>query len=75
MLLLEANDFRNSNVWVNFAAVKRALSERVNHPDLIIFFETDGSPMYGWMFKEGDLFGDSIPMPGGGRCYTEGQVR
>lgn len=75
VLVLEANDFQHSNVFVNFAAVETVLSERADQPDLIVFVETDGSPMYGWMFKEGDLLGDDIPMPNGKRCYTEGQVR
>jgi hypothetical protein len=33
--VLEANDFQHSNVFVNFAAVKRLVSERTDHPDLI----------------------------------------
>jgi hypothetical protein len=75
LLVLEADDFQHSNVFVNFATVKRVLSERTDHPDLIVFVETDGSPMYGWIFKEGDRLGDDAPMPNGRRCYTEGQVR
>jgi hypothetical protein len=75
VLALEANDIQLSNVFVAFAAFKQALAERDDQPDIAVFVETDGSPMYGWMFKEGARLGDDIPMPHGHRCYTEGQVR
>jgi hypothetical protein len=56
-------------------AFKKAIDERNDQPDIVVFVETDGSPMYGWMFKEADRFGDDIPMLHGHHCYTEGEVR
>lgn len=75
VLALEADDIQLSNASVAFAAFRKAIGERVDQPDVVVFVETDGGPMYGWMFKEGPHFGDDVPMPPGGRCYTEGQIR
>ena len=74
-LVLEANDFQHASVFRNFSAVKSALSERADQPDLIVLVETDGSPFYGWILKERDRLGDDVPTPNGRRCYTEGQIR
>ncbi len=41
---------------------------------MIVFAETDGGPMYGWVLKEGEFLGDSVPAPNGKRCYTEGEI-
>jgi hypothetical protein len=75
VLLLEADDIQHSNVSVAFAAFGRAIRERSDQPDIVIFVETDASPMHGWMFKEGDRLGDDIPMPPGSHSYTEWQFR
>ena len=75
VLVLEANDIQLSNASVAFEAFRHAIAERDDQPDIVVFVETDGSPMYGWMFQEGTRRGDDIPMPNGHRCYTEGDVR
>jgi hypothetical protein len=75
ILVLEANDIQLSNSFVAFDAFRQAITERNDQPDIVVFVETDGSPMYGWIFKEGDRFGDDVPMPSGHRSYTEGQIR
>ena len=74
ILVLEANDIQLSNANVVFEAFRQANAERDDQPDIVMFVETDGGQMYAWMFKEGDRFGDDVPMPTAGRCYTEGQV-
>lgn len=74
VLVLEANDIQLSNAFVVFGAFKQAIAERNDQPDVVVLVETDGSPMFGWMFKEGDRFGDDVPMLHGHHCYTEGEV-
>ena len=75
VLVLEANDIQLSNVFLVWEAVKAVIAERTDVPDVIVFVETDGSPMYGWVFKDGPDMGDAVPRPNGIRCYTEGQLR
>jgi hypothetical protein len=75
VLVLEANDIQLSNVFVAFDAFSIAIVEREDQPHIVVFVETDGSPMYAWIFKEGDRLGDDVPMPSGHRCYTAGQIR
>jgi hypothetical protein len=75
ILILEANDIQLSNASLAFHAFRDAVTERSDQPDVVVFVETDGSPMYGWIFKEGAHLGDNVPMPHGHRCYTEGQIR
>lgn len=60
VLVLEANDIQLSNVFVVYQAFKQALAERTDQPDIVVFVETDGSPMYGWVFKEGAHVGDGV---------------
>jgi hypothetical protein len=74
ILVLEANDIQLSNCGVAFEAFRQAVAERDDQPDIVVFVETDGGPMYGWIFKEGNRFGDDVPMRGGHHCYTEGQI-
>lgn len=74
ILILEANDIQLSNASTAFHAFRRAVAERSDQPDVVVFVETDGSPMYGWIFKEGAHLGDDVPMPHEHRCYTEGQL-
>lgn len=71
VLILEANDIQHSNVFVAFDAFRKALSERNDQPDIVVFVETETSPMRGWLFKEGARLGDDIPMPNG-RSYVDG---
>jgi hypothetical protein len=59
---------------VAYEAFEKALGNRTDAPDIVVFVETDGYPMYGWMFKEDELLGDDIPMPTWHRCYTDGQI-
>jgi hypothetical protein len=75
VLVLEADDIQLSNVFLVWEAVKQVIAERTDLPDTIVFVETDGSPMYGWVLKDGPNTGDAVPMPDGRRCYTEGQLR
>ena len=51
--VLEANDIQLSNVGLVWEAVKEVIAERADIPDLIIFVETDVSPMAGWVLKDG----------------------
>jgi hypothetical protein len=37
--------------------------------------EADGAPMNAWILKEGDRYGDDVPILNDGYCYTEGQIR
>ena len=74
ILVLQADDIQLSNCWLAYKAFKQTIAERKDQPDIVMFVENDGGPMYGWMFKEGHRFGDDIPMPSSGRCYTEGQI-
>ena len=74
VLVLEANDIQLSNVFLVWEAVKDVIAQRTDVPDTIIFVETDGSPMYGWVLKDGANTGDAVPTPNGTRCYTEGQL-
>jgi hypothetical protein len=74
VLVLEANDIQLSNAFVAFDAFKQAIVDRNDQPDVVVFVETDGSPMFGWMFKEADRFGDDVQMPFGRRSYTQGQL-
>jgi hypothetical protein len=74
ILVLEANDIQLSNCGVAFEAFRQAIAECDDHPDIVVFVETDGGPMYGWIFKERARFGDDVPMPGGHHCYIEGEI-
>lgn len=74
VLVLEANDIQLSNVFVAYQAFEQALAERTDAPDMVVLVETDGNPMYGWVLKDGAYIGDSVPMPDGRRCYTEGRI-
>jgi hypothetical protein len=51
------------------------VKERKDQPDLVVLVETDTSPMDGWIIKEGDQYGDDVPVLPGGYRYTEGQIR
>jgi hypothetical protein len=75
VLVLEANDIQLSNAFVAFDGFRHAIAERNDQPDIVVFVETDGAPMYGWIFKENDRLGDDVPMPHGHRCYTQGQIQ
>jgi hypothetical protein len=48
---------------------------RINPPDILVLVKTDITPMNGWMLKEGNRYGDDVPVLNGGYCYTEGQLR
>jgi len=73
VLALESNDIQHSNFSVNYVAFERAIAERNDQPDIVVLVETEVSPMYGWMFKEGERFGDDVSMPHGQHCYVEGE--
>jgi hypothetical protein len=75
VLALESNDIQLSNAFVISDAVQRAVKERNDQPDIVVLVETDITPMNGWMLKEGDRYGDDVPVLNGGYCYTEGQIR
>lgn len=74
ILALEADDIQLSNFSLAYQAFERAVAERDDHPDIVVFIETDISPMHGWIFKEGDLMGDAVPTMDGHHGYVEGQV-
>jgi hypothetical protein len=74
VLVLESNDIQHSNVFAIFDAAKQVMSERDDAPDILVVVETDGSPWYGWVMKEGAHVGDAVPDVNGVRYYTEGQV-
>ena len=46
-----------------------------DQPDIVVLVETDITPMDGWIIKEGDRYGDDVPILHGGYRYTEGQIR
>jgi hypothetical protein len=75
VLALESNDIQLSNAGVINDAAQQALKERSDQPDIAVLVETDIAPMNGWMLKEGDRYGDDVPVLNGGYCYTEGQIR
>jgi hypothetical protein len=75
VLALESNDIQLSNAFVISDAVQRAVKEHNDQPDIVLLVETDITPMNGWMLKEGDRYGDDVPVLNGGYCYTEGQIR
>ena len=74
VLILESSDFQHANAWLVSEAVRQVLAERSDAPDIVLLVETDGAPMYGWVLKDGPQIGDSVPMPTGDRCYTQGHV-
>lgn len=74
ILALETNDIQHSNAFVNYEAFQRAAAERKDLPDIVVLVETEVHPMYGWVFKDGNHFGDEVAMPDERRCYTEGEV-
>ncbi len=51
------------------------MKERNDQPDIVVLVETDSAPMNGWILKEGERYGDEVPVRHGGYCYTEGQIR
>jgi hypothetical protein len=71
---LESNDIQLSNAFVINDAVQGALKERDHQPDIVVLVETDIAPMNGWILKEGERYGDDVPVLHGGYCYTEGHV-
>lgn len=75
VLALESNDIQLSNAFVISDAVRRAIQERSDQPDIVVLVETDTEPMNGWILKEGDHYGDDVPVLNGGYLYTEGQIR
>jgi hypothetical protein len=75
VLALESNDIQLSNAFVISDAVQQTLRERNDQPHIVALVETDITPMSGWMLKEGDCYGDDVPVLNGGYCYTEGQIR
>jgi hypothetical protein len=74
LLVLEANDIQRSNIFVVWEAVDQVIAARPDIPDLIVFVETDGSPMFGWVLKDGPHTGDDVPRPNGSRCYIGGPL-
>jgi hypothetical protein len=75
LLILEADDIQLSNVFLVSDAVQTVIAERSDLPDVIVFVETDMSPMEGWVLKDGAHVGDAVPRPNGVRRYTEDMVR
>jgi hypothetical protein len=75
VLALESDDIQLSNAFVISDAVQKALQERNDQPDIVVLVETDITPMNGWMLKEGNRYGNDVPVLNGGYCYTEGQIR
>jgi hypothetical protein len=75
VLALESNDIQLSNAFVISDAVQTALKDRKDQPDVVVLVETDITPMNGWILKEGNRFGNDVPVLNGGYCYTEGQIR
>jgi hypothetical protein len=72
--VLESNDIQNSNASVIFGAIKRVLTERDDHPDIIVLVETEVTPMYAHVLKEGILLGDDVPRLNGVGYYTEDEI-
>jgi hypothetical protein len=53
----------------------RQLNRRSIRSHTTQLVETDITPMNGWMLKEGNRYGDDVPVFHGGYRYTEEQVR
>jgi hypothetical protein len=51
ILALESNDIALANFNVVGLAIKEALKERDDPPDLVMLVETDGGPFYGWVIR------------------------
>lgn len=51
VLALESNDIALANFNVVGLAVRQALEERQDQPDLVMLVETDGGPFYGWVIR------------------------
>lgn len=75
VLALESNDIQLSNAFVINDAVRKALDQRADQPDIVVLVETDITPMNGWILKEGERYGDDVPVMHGGYCYMEGERR
>jgi hypothetical protein len=75
VLILEANDIQLSNASLVLRALAAALPARQDQPDTVVLVETDGSPWFGWVLKDGARTGDDVPTPNGGYRYTQGQIR
>jgi hypothetical protein len=75
ILALESNDIQLSNAFVINDAVQQAVKECKDQPDIVVLVETDTTPMDGWIIKEGDHYGDDVPVLHGGYRYTEGQIQ
>lgn len=52
VLVLESDDFQHANFNVSFDTVEKALAERGDRPDIIVYVETDASPWSAWVFKD-----------------------
>ena len=66
VLALESNDIALANYNVVGLAVKEALAERSDSPNIVFVVETDGSPFYGWVVH------NNTPIPLD-FSYTEGE--
>ena len=57
VLVLESDDWQNSNALLVTKAVTAAASMRHSLPDIIVYVESDGSPLIGHIIKENDSIG------------------
>jgi hypothetical protein len=66
ILALESNDIALANFNIVVLAIKQALKERNDPPDLVMLVETDGGPFYGWVIRNetGIRFRDGYYMAG-----------
>ncbi len=54
VLILESNDVALSNIFAVTQAFNQALNGRTTTPDLVFLIESDASPLYGWLLKDGN---------------------
>lgn len=66
ILALESNDIALANFNIVGLAIRQALKERNDPPDLVMLVETDGGPFYGWVIRNetGIRFRDGYYMEG-----------
>lgn len=73
ILALESNDIQLSNAFVINDAVQQAVKAYKDQPDIVVLVETDITPMDGWIIKEGDRYGDDVPILHGATATRKGR--
>jgi hypothetical protein len=75
VLILESDDFQLANAFAIFAALNALLPTLPETPDIIVLVETDGSPWFGHVLKEGAMIGNVPAVNGKGPQYQRAWAR